>query len=132
MVPVAELYPDGVLLVNALTVTNGTTSSAQQLQWPCDGYLVGISTSTYDFAVASLASMQLRVVVDGNTDYFTTGTANAFLPFAHITNTGFARWPTRKSFRQGTPWQAYVKNVSAGSLTCDLGFWYVNVANPRL
>jgi hypothetical protein len=135
--PMVELWPTGELVSNGNSVANATTSGAIQVQFPCDGYVVGIAATTRDAAAASMGGMLLRVVVDGNTDLFTTGAAGGYKPFAQISGVGAVGavsgyWKCRIPFRQATAWQIYLNNTTATNpLVADIGFALVNVSQPK-
>jgi hypothetical protein len=133
--PVVNYFPTGTLVLNTQTVLRATIAGPQQIQWPCDGYLVAIQATprvvTNDLLVAANTQMQLRVVVDGNLELFTTGTAPGYRPFYALTGP-VGSWCTRVTFSQGVPWQVYIQNVASGvDVTCDVSFDYVNTTSPR-
>jgi hypothetical protein len=137
--PVVSYMPTGAVEINALSALRAATTAAFQLQWPCDGYLVGISANarvtSQDLLIAAQTQLLLRVVVDGNTELFTTGTAPGFRPFFQLVGPGGAQgssYRTRVSFLQATPWQVYVQNVASGTdYTVDISLDYVNTRTPR-
>lgn len=134
--PMVELWPTGDVIINALSVTNATTSGAQQVTFPCDGICVGIAATVETGAAADMAGFQLAVAVDGQFELFTTGSARAYKPFAQISGVGAVGavsgyWKCRIPFRQATAWQAFVKNTTAGTQSVDVAFAYVNTSTPR-
>jgi hypothetical protein len=132
LAPVVDSWPDNSLVIQALAVNN-TTSAAQQLLWPCDGYLVGISATTEDGLIASQGGSQLRVLVDGKEDLFILngGSGAAYLTFTMITGIqNGTKFAYRRPFRAQLAWQAYVK--TNGNYTVDVAFHYVNTSSQRL
>jgi hypothetical protein len=130
--PIVNYMPTGRLCVNGQSVANATTTNAIQINWPCDGYLVGIAATTRDGVAASQAGSLVRVVVDGNLELFTTGTAPGYVPVSQLTGVAIASWRTRVTFRQATPWQLYINNTTATNpIVYDICFDYINVTTPR-
>lgn len=134
--PMVELWPTGELQSNANAVNSLTISGAIQVQFPCDGYVVGIAATVRSGAAADMAGTLLRVSVDGSIDLFTTGSAAGYKPFAQLSGVGAigaisGYWKCRIPFRQATAWQIYISNQTNGSVTADVGFAFVNVSTPR-
>jgi hypothetical protein len=136
MIPVAELSPQGSVVSNANSVTSGTISGGISIQWPCNGYLVGIRASTRDGAAASSSGMLLRVQVDGTYELFPSaaGQGAGYLSLTMITgNAGFmGRYAVRRRFSQATYWTIYLQNTTGGTLVTDVAFDYVNTSQPPL
>lgn len=135
MMPRAELFPMGSVVLNQLNVFATSTSPSQSLTYPTDGYLVGIRATTEDGLAASMAGVLLRVQVDGREDLFSSGAGNGagFMPFAMISgqfSQGY--WGTRREFLQANAWSVFIQNTTAGLIIADLAFDYVNTRNPTL
>jgi hypothetical protein len=134
MIPVAELSPQGSVASNANSVATVTTTGGISIQWPCNGYLVGIRATTRDGAVASMAGMLLRVQVDGTYELFPSaaGQGAGFLPFAMISGSAafLGRYAVRRRFMQTTYWNFFLQNTTGGTLVADVCFDYVNTSTP--
>jgi hypothetical protein len=134
MIPVAELSPQGSVASNGNSVGAGATSAGISIQWPCNGYLVGIRATTRDGAVASACGMLLRVQVDGTYELFPSaaGQGAGFMSLAMISgNAGFlGRYAVRRRFMQTTYWTIYLQNTTGGTLVADVAFDYVNTSAP--
>ena len=134
--PMVELWPTGELVSNGNSQATTSISGAIQIQFPCDGYVVGIAATVRSGAAADMAGTLLRVTVDGTTELFTTGAAAGYKSFAQLSGVGAVGavsgyWKCRIPFRQATAWQLYVNNQTGGTVVADIGFAFVNVSQPR-
>jgi hypothetical protein len=135
LIPLAELGPQGSVASNANQVLATTTSGGISIQWPCNGYAVGIRASTRDGAAASMAGMLLRVQVDGTFDLFVSASGNGagFLPLSQIMSSAnsLGRYMFRRRFTQATFWTIYLQNTTGGTLVADVAFDYINTSSPQ-
>ncbi len=76
LLPVADYYPNRAVVLNAQTVLANQSLNDVNLTFPTDGYLVAIRASTEDGASASLSGLLLRIQVNGNEDFFSSGSGN--------------------------------------------------------
>jgi hypothetical protein len=136
MIPVAELSPQGSVISNGNSVATVTISNGISIQWPCNGYLVGIRATTRDGALASAGGMLLRVQVDGTYELFPSaaGQGAGYLSFTMVSgNASFqGRYAVRRRFSQATFWTMYLQNTTGGTLVADVAFDYVNTSQPPL
>jgi hypothetical protein len=137
LIPVAELSPQGSVVLNNNSVTTVTTTGGLTITWPCNGYLVGIRATTRDGAAASMAGCLLRVQIDGTYELFPSGASGSgagFLPFAMISGSAafLGRYAVRRRFTQTTTWNAFIQNSTGGTIVADLAFDYVNTSSPPL
>jgi hypothetical protein len=133
LVPNTDLYPDGVEVVNGLSVVTVSTSPAQTVQFLCDGYVVGIYATVRSGAAADLAGTLLRVQVMGNTDLFQLGPGGAgFMPFAQLQNTAPGGFRIIAPITAATPWNVYVQNTTSGTVVADISFAYCNTKTPPI
>jgi hypothetical protein len=133
LVPTTDLYPDGVEVVNGLSVPTLSTSPAQTMQFLCDGYVVGIFASVRSGAAADIAGTLLRVQVMGNTDLFQLGPGGAgFVSFAQLQNTTPGGFRIIAPVTAATPWNVYVQNTTGGQVVADISFAYCNTKTPPI
>jgi hypothetical protein len=137
MIPVAELSPQGSVAINGTSVANATISGGISVQWPCNGYLVGIRATTRDGALASAGGMLLRVQVDGTYELFPSGAGQGagYMSLAMISGNGgfLGRYAVRRRFTQSTYWTMYLWNTTATNpLVADVCFDYVNTSAPPM
>ncbi len=129
-----DVIPNFGLTLNGVSVTSTATSAAQPVQWPTDGYLVGISATvrgsgaTNDLIQAGMYGTLLRVVKDGNEELFTTGQGSGYVPFVQLAPNAQPFFRIRRAFKNASYWQVYVQNQSAATQVCDITFWSVGVA----
>lgn len=135
MLPVAELSPMGSVPANAISVATVATSSGINIQWPCNGFIVGIRATTRDGLAASMCGTLLRVLVNGQDELFpaANGGGAGYLPFAMISgNAAFlGRYAVRRAFQQATYWVIFVQNTTGGTVVSDVSFDYINTSTPR-
>jgi hypothetical protein len=135
MIPLAELSPQGSVASNLNSVNGTTISGGISIQWPCNGYCVGVRATTRDGAAASLCGMLLRVQIDGTYELFpsASGQGAGYLSFAMIQSStlGLGRYAFRRRFTQATFWTMYLNNTTGGTLIADVAFDYVNTSSPQ-
>jgi hypothetical protein len=135
MLPLAEISPQGSVSSNNNSVTATTTSGGISIQWPCNGFAVGIRATTRDGAAASLAGMLLRVQVDGTFELFpsASGQGAGYLPLSQImaSANSLGRYAFRRRFTQATFWTIYLQNTTGGTLVADVAFDYINTSSPQ-
>jgi hypothetical protein len=133
LVPNTDLYPDGVEVINGLSVGAVATSPAQTMQFLCDGYVVGIFASVRSGAAADAAGTLLRVQVMGNTDLFQLGPGGAgFVSFAQLQNTSPGGFRIIAPVTAATPWNVYCQNTTSGQVVADISFAYCNTKTPPI
>lgn len=137
LLPVAEVSPMGSVPSNNITATASSASAGQaiSIQWPCNGFIVGIRATTRDGLAVSMASVLLRVLVNGQDELFpsASGGGAGYLPLAMISGSAafLGRYAVRRAFQQSTYWNIFVNNTTAGNITCDVAFDYINTSTPR-
>lgn len=134
MIAVAQISPDGAVVLNNQPVAPGPfTTGGLSITFPCNGFIVSISATTQDGALATAAGVSLRVQQNGDTDLFQSaaGGGAGFKPFAQLQGVQ-GQFPIRRRFTQATQWQVYIQNTTVGEVVCDVSFAYVNTSNPRI
>lgn len=137
MVPAANLYPTGAVVLNQVSALRGAITASQSFTFPTDGYVVAIRATTEDGAALSMASVLLRIQVDGRLDLFSSGAGNGagYLPFSQISGafSNIGRYPVRKGFLQANAWSLFVWNTLAGTdVVCDISMDIVDTRSPTL
>lgn len=135
VMPALDMWPDRGVVLNQLSVAAGTTTQAQNVQFPTDGYAVYIAATTEDGLAASMAGMLLRVQVDGRDDLWSSGAGNGsgFKPFSQISGVfsqGMYRF--RRMFVQATNWVIFVQNVTGSNIVVDLEIGIVDTRQPPM
>jgi hypothetical protein len=134
--PALDLYPDGCASLEGVAVANtGVPTAGSQVQFICDGILVGITASVETGAAADLASVKLAVDINGQTHLFLGGQGGqGYVPFTQLQGTGAAQiFRIMAPITQIVPWTAFFKNVgSTSSVNVDVAFWYCNRSSPPL
>jgi hypothetical protein len=137
MLPVAEISPMGSVISNYNVALASSASQSQgiSIQWPCNGFIVGIRASTEDGLAASMAGVLLRVQVNGQDELFpsASGQGAGYLPLVLISGNGaaFGRYAVRRAFQQANNWAIYLNNTTTGNITVDIAFDYINTSTPR-
>ena len=133
VVPALDMYPDMGVALNAQSVPGNTTTNSIPLQFPTDGFVVGVYASTRDGLATSMAGMLLRVQVDGQDDLWSSGQGNGagFMSFQQISGQfSNGLWRFRRLFLQATTWSIYLVNTTGGTIVCDLMFPIIDCRNP--
>ncbi len=137
MVPLAELTPNGSVMMNAQSVAGSNTPTGIPIQWPDDGFLVSIRASTRDGLATSMAALLMRIQIDGHDDLFPSGAGAGagYMPLAMISGafSQLGRYACRKKFKQAIQWIMYFENTTASTtIVADIALDYVAVGSPRL
>ena len=133
LLPAARISPDGTVYSNFISVGAGSTAQFN-VQWPCDGVLVGIRATTEDGLQASMSGTLLRVQVNGNTELFPSGSGQGagFAPFAAISGSAsfMGQYSARRAFKQVTQWVISIQNTGITTVVADVGWDYINTSSP--
>ncbi len=138
LIPLAELAPQGSVVLNSNSVANGTISGGISIQWPCNGFAVGLRMSVQDATTAANpGGVLIRVVVDGTFDLFPSGSGggSGYLSMAMIQSSAnsLGRYVFRRRFTQATYWTMYLNNTtSTNPALIDVAFDYINTSSPYM
>lgn len=133
-VPALDMYPDGGMTIENVSVLFGTTSPAQPATPICDGFLVGISASVQGGTVANAATTKIAVTINGSTNIFQTGTqGQGFVSIQQLLGSFGGIFRVMAPMKQAVPYQVYVKNdAAAGTTISDITLWFVDTSSPPL
>ncbi len=131
LLPVADYYPNRAVVLNAQTVLANQSLNDVNLTFPTDGYLVAIRASTEDGASASLSGLLLRIQVNGNEDFFSSGSGNGagYISLAQLI-ANYGKYNLRRAFCQANAWSISFMNTTGGNLVVDITFDIVDTRNP--
>jgi hypothetical protein len=117
------------IAANATTPVDGNVAS---VRWPKRGVVIGMRVGTTDGLDTSAASISMKVtMVDGETNLFTDGQTDAFMPFTSINTVASPWWPLWIPVDYQEIWNITPRNERTGasaqfSATPQIAFAYLS------